>query len=143
MSGLVLPFAMFAVFITGCACYLWFAGSDFNSGSGNFPLYIVISVMIPSMTAVLLYGVLRYINRVKIDDISIAYINVLSRREERYLLAELDGYTMTTGRSKGAEYQFLYPVKNGKKLKGISSIYYSNFEELKSALRISEIGKQQ
>ena len=133
-AGLVVPFTMAFVFIMAGMLYLWIASSDVSSGSSNFSLYITACIVMPIMIAGLLFGILRYVNRVEIDDAGITYTNVLSRRVERYLFSELDGYTIRTMHSKGVEYNILYPVKKGKKLKGISSVYYSNYEELKAAL---------
>ena len=53
--------------------------------------------------------------------------------------ADVDGYRISILPSKGAVYEFLYLVAQGKKIVKLSQFYHKNYDELKEAIAGTKI----
>ena len=140
LVGLVVPFTMIIMFICGGGGYVLWNRADFHRESHNYYVYITILCLIPVMLFVMIHGLTGYVNRIEIGDGFIRYTNVLTGKTVQYSFGELEGIVTQKMRSKGGDYDVLYLVRQGVYLGGISSIYYANYDELKDALKIPDLG---
>ncbi|OJJ16048.1 hypothetical protein BKI52_35350 [marine bacterium AO1-C] len=82
----------------------------------------------------LIYEIVRNFNIITLEQESIKFKHIFLRTEKVYDFNELDGFVDEDQSSSGGVYNVLYIEKNGKRIKKISSFYYSNYKEIKQFL---------
>lgn len=55
--------------------------------------------------------------------------------EKKYSLHEFEGFSTCSIPAKGGEYEYLYLIKNGKKVIKLSEFYHSNYDQIKEEIR--------
>ena len=65
--------------------------------------------------------------------------------ERKYSLHEFEGFITCSVPAKGGEYEYLYLIKNGKKVIKLSEFYHSNYDQIKEEIRqrLKPLGKEQ
>lgn len=94
----------------------------------------------------LVFGELRTkIIKVAIDNAQITVSGFLGLGARKsYLLTQFDGFETALLPSRYDTYEYLYLMKNGKKIVKLSQFYHSNYVELKSDLmnKIKDLGQK-
>ncbi len=133
------PFFLALAFIAITVYYLTAGLSPDRGGSGDTTLHLALVIFNLVLVVAIIAGFVKYAYFIEINDESLIYKNLLTRKESRYRLSELDGYITRKRMSRTVVTEFLVPVKGGARLKAISSYYYANYNELKKALRIPQL----
>ncbi len=130
------PFILGIVAIAFAGYYFWAHIKDVSQGGDDVALMVVLPVIMLALIAVMIFGALRFVNFLRIDAAGVTYLNILTRKKLNYKFSELDGYIIKKGRNRGVEYEIFQLVKDGKEFGPVSSSFYSNYDQLKGALRV-------
>ncbi len=89
-----------------------------------------------------LHQILTRVNSLTINNDTLIYTNILTRKTKEIHLKEIDGYTRKFEMTPGFDYELITLRKENENLLKISSFYYSNFKEIKKYLeaQLKEIG---
>lgn len=102
------------------------------------PLIVMMAFYVPALflAGLIIFGELRKrAIQVMIDNETITVKRYLGwGKEELHFLNSFDGYYVTDLRSRYGSYEYLYLVKDGKKVIKLSGFYHKNYLELKAAL---------
>ncbi len=140
IAGFIAPLVLALSAIAGGSVYALLHRADLDRQSPNFSVVVTITVVVIVLVVIVTFLLLKYINRVTVNSDGIFYKNVITGREKHYRFSEFKGYIISAQQSKGSVYEVLYPVlRSGGFTGGISSAYYVNYNELKSALPLKDI----
>ena len=144
IAGLVAPLGLALSVIAGGGVYAVLHRADLRMESPDSSVTLTIAIVVIVLAAIVIFLLVKYVNRVTVNQDGIFYTNVITRREKHYRFSEFKGYVISAQQSKGSVYQVLYPVlRRGGFTGGISSAYYVNYEELKAALPLKDLkGKE-
>lgn len=96
------------------------------------PLYIIFTIYALVSPFVNLKNVI-------IDDISITYRYML--RKKSFRLKDIEGYFTMELPSRDTTYETIYPVSSNRILPPVSSFYISNYDQVKKAMPLKNMGK--
>lgn len=89
---------------------------------------------------IMLFGILYssikffFIISIDTDEKTILFKNIITQKAKLYSFSDLDGYLDTYAVTKNGDFKVIYFVKNKKAEKIINGYYYSNMDEMQSAL---------
>jgi hypothetical protein len=106
-----------------------FSDPEFYIAVPLFAVFTVFAVISPFVS----------IKNILIDDSSIKYKYLLTRKI--FNLQDVDGYFTMELPSRDTTYETIYPVSRNIILPPISSFYISNYDEVKKALPLKNMGK--
>lgn len=108
------------------------------SWSPEFPVWPMLFFYIPTifLGCMMIFGELRRrVLKVTIDKETITVRRYMGwGKEELHFLNTFDGYQLTHLQSRYGSYEYLYLIRDGKRVIKLSDFYHKNFEELKSAI---------
>lgn len=97
---------------------------------------IVFLIFMIALAAIMIFGELRKrAIKVTIDNEMITVKRYLGLgREEFHFLSSFDGYNCSNLEAEMRAYEYLYLMKEGKKIIKLSEFYHANYNDLKSAI---------
>jgi hypothetical protein len=104
----------------------------------NTPLFVLVVYYVPELilVCIMIFGELRRRTiKVIIDSETITVRRYLGwGREKLYFLNQFEGFYTTELQSRYGGYEYLYLMKDNRKVIKLSEFYHANFQEMKAAI---------
>lgn len=104
----------------------------------SMPWFVLVVYYIPEviLVCIMIFGELRRrAIKVIIDSETITVKRYMGwGKEQLYFLNQFDGFYTTNLQSENGGYEYLYLMKDDKKIIKLSEFYHANFQEMKSAI---------
>ncbi len=106
---------------------------------GTLPVYgaVIFIILLLFLVFLVINSWIRYTFSIVIDqpNKTISFKNIITRKCRIYIFTDFDGYIDTTAYTRYEDaYKVIYLIKNKKAEKIITGFYYSNVDELQSAI---------
>lgn len=138
VSWLVVALHIMLVGITGVL--VWYIFPFVRNGSWmesvQNGIYFFITIIFGAFSLVSPFVNIKII---KIDDTALIYRYMLWQK--KYIFTKINGYFLMDVPSRQGTYETIYPVSDNRILSPISSFYCDNYDEIKKALPVDNLGK--